>query len=177
MKASLTHLQIFVLSYLYSEYITWKNHPVRSRITKNEPQLNVETLAAILPSSIIDDDFTEAKMIRQLSVLANKGYIDVGMLGTSSEGFGSFSITTSGILVIKKILGNLQNSAENKENYEKTIDTLDGNSKIKNWLKGIGESLKDKTQDEIADLVLSQVKVFGPQLIALLIKIVTNSPS
>jgi len=60
-EAPITPLQIFVLSYLFSKELEWKNDPVRSRITKNKPELNVETLATILPISIIEDDFTDAK--------------------------------------------------------------------------------------------------------------------
>ena len=175
MEVPITPLQIFVLSYLFSKELEWKNDPVRSRITKNKPELNVETLATILPISIIDNDFTDAKMIEELTVLENMGYIEVGMLGTSSEGFGSFSITTKGIILIKKVFGKLQNSIKDKKSYEKTIDGLEGNSSIKNWLKGIWGSLKNKAQDEIAELILSQVKVYGTSLIILVIDLIRHT--
>lgn len=175
MEVPITRLQIFVLAYLYSKELEWKNDPVRSKITKNRPYLNVNTLARILPSSIVDDDFTETDMIKQLSVLKNKDYIEVSMIGTSSEQFGSFSVTTNGILLVKKIFGKLQNSNKDKKSYEKTIDSLDGNSNIKNWLKGIWDSLKDKAQDEIAEMILSQVKVFGTPLIVLAIDLVRHA--
>jgi len=114
-------------------------------------------------------------MIEELTVLENMGYIEVGMLGTSSEGFGSFSITTKGIIQIKKVFGKLQNSIKDKKSYEKTIDGLEGNSSIKNWLKGIWGSLKNKAQDEIAELILSQVKVYGTSLIILVIDLIRHT--
>jgi hypothetical protein len=173
-EVPITRLQFFVLSYLYSKELEWRNDPVRSRITKNKPQLNVEALVTILPVSIFDDNFTDANMIEELTVLENTGCLDVGMLGTSAEGFGSFSITTKGIILIKKVFAKLQ-SSKDKKSYEKAIDSLEGSSGGKNWLKGIWESLKNKAQDEIAELILSQVKVYGPMLILLTYDLIRSS--
>jgi hypothetical protein len=44
----------------------------------------------------------------------------------------------------------------------------------KKWLKGMWNKLKDKAQDQIVDIILSQGKIYGPQLIAFLIRFIPN---
>jgi len=70
--------------------------------------MNVKQLATILPPSVISEDLNVDEMVRQLSILDGNGLLDVGMFGSSAEGFGSFSITTEGILLVKRIFGNLK---------------------------------------------------------------------
>jgi hypothetical protein len=158
------------LSYLYSEELAFREDRFHSKFTKNRPRLNIQTLVTIVPDSIVGDDFTQDTMKEELTILVNEDYLDVGMLGTSSEGFGSFSITTNGILLIKKIFRRFENSIKDKKDYERKIENLEANTTVKNWLKSMRKTLQDKAQDKIADLILSQVKVYGIQLIVLAIK-------
>jgi hypothetical protein len=46
-------------------------------------------------------------------------------------------------------LGELSNKVKDKKLYEQTIDATGGNSKSKKWLRGLGNTLKDKVQDEM----------------------------
>lgn len=185
-KVPITPFQIFTLTYLYSQELFLENrekaldkvrlatHHLQSRITRNPISMNVKQLATILPPSVIDDDLTVNEMVRQLSMLQKNELLDVGMLGSSTEGFGSFSITTEGILLVKKIFGNIKKSMKDKKFYQKKIEDTEGNSNTKKWLKGMWDKLKDKAQDEIVDEILSQVKIYGPQLIGFMIRLVQN---
>jgi len=181
-----TRFQIFVLSYLYSQELFLEDreyeldkrrvrtHHLQSRVTQNAIEINVKQLATILPPSIISKDLTVAEMIRQLSILVDNGYLHLNLLGSSSEGFGSVSITTDGILLVKKIFGSLKKSIRDKKNYQRRIESLEGNSDTKKWLRSMWNTLKDKAQDETADLILSQVKIQGPQLIGFMIRYSQN---
>lgn len=181
-----TRFQIFVLSYLYSQELFLEDreyeldkrrvrtHHLQSRVTQNAIEINVKQLATILPPSIISKDLTVAEMIRQLSILVDNGYLHLNLLGSSSEGFGSVSITTDGILLVKKIFGSLKKSIRDKKNYQRRIESLEGNSDTKKWLRSMWNTLKDKAQDETADLILSQVKIQGPQLIGFMIRYIQN---
>ena len=88
--------------------------------------------------------------------------------GYASE-YSSFSIKSNGIILVKKVFGDLSNKVRDRKVYEQTVDSTEGNSEAKKWLKGLWDSLKDKAQDEIADEVLSGVKTYNPQLIGFLI--------
>jgi hypothetical protein len=120
----ITDFQIFALSYLYSEELT---HRSQSRINRGGIHINVKQLALILPPSAISRDLTVAEMVTQLSVLVNLGYLERSMLGSSEEMFGSISITTDGILLVKKILGEFKKSVKDKKDYEKKIEHVEGN--------------------------------------------------
>ena len=54
------------------------------------------------------------------------------------------------------------------------LESIEGNSDTKKWLRSMWNTLKDKAQDEIADLLLSQVKIQGPQLIGFMIRYIQN---
>lgn len=176
-----TRFQIFVLSYLYSQELflekreeeqdkgRLRTHHLQSRVMKKPIEINIKQLAIILPPSI-SRNLTSAKMIRQLSILVENGYLEENFLGSTS-GFGSVSITIDGILLVKKIFANLKKSVKDKKSYEKKIEDTEGNSSTKKWLKSMWGTLKDKAQDEIADLILSEVKKHGTQLIAFVIKL------
>ena len=184
-----TKFQIFVLSYLYSQQLFLeereheldkkrvRTHHLQSKFLRNDLHINLQQLATISPPSVISDDLTVPEMIRQLSLLIDSGLLERSRLGSSSEGFGTVSITTEGILFVKKIFGKLKQSVRDKKNYEKRIESLEGNSETKKWLKDIWKILKDKAQDEIADLILSEVKIYGPQLIAFIIKLYYGNTS
>lgn len=131
-------------------------------------------MATISPPSVITEELTVAEIVRQLSLLVGNGHLERSMLGSSAEGFGSVSITADGILLVKKILGDFQRSVKDKKHYEKKIERVEGNSKTKEWFKGMWDTFKDKAQDEIVDLILSQAKTYGPQLIGFMIRFLQN---
>ena len=80
------------------------------------------------------------------------------------------------MLFIKRYYASLSKVIKDKRVYEENIESIEGNGKIKEFLKGIGSKLKERSQEEIADEVLSGVKTYGPLLITSLIQMVTKSP-
>ena len=178
---------LFYLTYILKNY-SWKKreqafdklrratHHFQSRVTRNAIEINVKELALIAPPSVINEKLTVAEVVRQLSILVDNGLLELSTLGSSSEGFGSVSITPDGILYIKNILGDFQKSVKHKKAYEKKIERIEGNSETKKWFKGMWNTFKDKAQDEIVDIILSQAKAHGPQLIGFLIRYLQSGP-
>lgn len=182
-----TPLQIFVLSYLYSEELTQRQreqfldsqrsitHHSHSSVLSRPIYITVRALITILPLSIVPETPTAQGVYDQLNVLADRGLLE-GKGGYLSEEHASYYITGTGMLFIMRYYASLSKAIKDTRVYEENIESIEGNSKIKEFLKGIGDKLEERSQEEIADEVLSGVRTYGPLLISSLIHIVTKSP-
>jgi hypothetical protein len=183
-----TPLQIFALSYLYSEESTQRQkghflnsqhlvtHHSHSSVLSKPIIITVRELITILPFSIVPETPTAQEVYDQLNILAERELLaEKG--GYISEEYASYYITGNGMLFIKQYYAALSKAIKDKKVYEENIESIEGNSKIKEFLKRIGSKLKERSQEEIADEVLSGVKTYGPLLITSLIHMVTKSPS
>lgn len=185
-KSRTTALQIFALSYLYSEESTQRQkeqfldsqrlvtHHWRSSVLSRPIYMTVRELITILPLSIVPETLTAQEVYEQLNILADRGLLEGK--GYLSEEQASYYITGTGMLFIKRYYAGLSKAIKDKRVYEENIESIEGNGKIKEFLKGIGGKLKERSQEEIADEVLSGVRTYGPLLITSLIHIVTKSP-
>lgn len=186
-KSRTTPLQIFALSYLYSEESTQRQkeqfldsqrlvtHHWRSSVLSRPIYMTVRELITILPLSIVPETLTAQGVYEQLNILADRGLLE-GKGSYLSEEQASYYITGTGMLFIKRYYAGLSKAIKDKRVYEENIESIEGNGKIKEFLKGIGGKLKERSQEEIADEVLSGVRTYGPLLITSLIHIVTKSP-
>jgi hypothetical protein len=189
-KSPTTHttpLQIFALSYLYSEESAQRHkeqfldsqrlftHHSHSSVLSRPIYMTVRELITILPISIIPETPTAQEVYEQLNILADRGLLE-GKGGYLSEEHASYYITGTGMLFIKRYYAGLSKAIKDKRVYEVNIESIEGNGKIKEFLKGIGSKLKERSQEEIADEVLSGVRTYGPLLITSLIHVVTKSP-
>jgi hypothetical protein len=182
-----TPLQIFALSYLYSEESAQRykekfldsqrlvTHHSHSSVLSRPIYMTVRELITILPISIIPETPTAQEVYEQLNILADRGLLE-GKGGYLSEEHASYYITGTGMLFIKRYYAGLSKAIKDKRVYEVNIESIEGNGKIKEFLKGIGSKLKERSQEEIADEVLSGVRTYGPLLITSLIHVVTKSP-
>jgi hypothetical protein len=189
-KSDITALQIFALSYLYSEESAQRQrqkeqyldsqrlvtHYSHSSVLSKPIHITVRELITILPFSIVSETPTAQEVCDQLNILAERGLLE-GKGSYISEEYASYYITGTGMLFIKRYYAGLSKAIKDKRVYEECIESIEGNSKIKEFLKGIGSKLKERSQEDIADEVLSGVKTYGPLLITSLINIVTKSPS
>jgi len=186
-RSHTTPLQIFALSYLYSEESTQRQkeqfldsqrlvtHHSHSSVPSRPIYITVRELITILPLSIAPETPTAQEVYDQLNVLADRGLLEVKG-GYLSEEHASYYITGTGMLFIKRYYASLSKSIKDKRVFEKNLESIEGNGKIKEFLKGIGSKLKERSQEEIADEVLSGVRIYGPLLITSLIHMVTKSP-
>jgi hypothetical protein len=187
-RSHTTPLQIFALSYLYSEELTRREKEqyldsqclvtqhAHSSVLPSPIYITVRELITILPLSIVPETPTAQEVCDQLNILAERGLFE-GKGGYIIEEYAWYCITGTGMLFIKRYYASLFKAVKDKRIYEKNIENLEGNIRIKEFLKGIGSKLKERSQEEIADEVLSGVKTYGPLLITSLIQMVTKSPS
>lgn len=177
---NITPFQFFALSYLYSEElkkmekeqfiddnIRMRTHHSQSSITPSPISVSVRELAVKLPISMIENRVSTDQILEQLQILESNQLLELAGIGGYRGEYTKFSITTDGIIFLKAIYAKLSQAIKDKNVYEKTIDSVEGNSEAKTWLKGTWDELKYKAQDEIADTILSGVRKYGTELIGI----------
>lgn len=182
-----TPLQIFALSYLYSEELTQRQkeeisdshrmvtHHSHSTVLPTPISITVKELIIILPSSMIPEIPTVEEVCNQLNVLEERGLLTQPYRRYDGGEYAIFSITGDGMLFIKQYYAELSKAIRDKRVYEKNIvDSIEGNNNIKEYLKRVGSKVKEKSQEEMADMLLSGVKTYGPLLISTLISVITK---
>jgi hypothetical protein len=167
---SLTPFQFFALSYLYSEeltrnekqqfednYIRRRTHHSFSSVTAHPISVTVRELAIKIPTSMATKKLKTVQLLEQLKSLQEHQYLErVGVGGDNWE-YSAFSITTDGIMLVKNKFSNLSVALSDKRIYEKSIEKVEGSSRIRTWFRGLWVKLQDKAQDEIADEILKGV--------------------
>jgi hypothetical protein len=177
---NITVFQFFALSYLYSEElkrtqkeqfiddnIRMRTHHSQSSVTPSPIAVSVRELAVKSPTSMIKERLTSDQILEQLQILESNQLLELAGIGGYRGEYTKFSITTDGIMFLKSIYAQLSEAIKDKNVYEKIIDNVEGNSEAKTWLKGAWDKLKDKAQDEIADIILSGVRKYGTELIGI----------
>ena len=184
-QEGITPLQIYALAHLYSEEQKRvlkeqeldkhrrATHHSQSSVRPRPISVTMRELITMIPHSMLPSGIRSKDVYNQLNLLGNSGYLEEQSMYGFHE-HASFSITNDGIILLKGVLGQLADVVKDKKEYEKKVETTEGNIEIKKWLGGLWSTLKDKAQEEIADEVLSGVKTYGPQLIAFLVRLVTS---
>lgn len=177
-EESITPFQFFALSYLFSEelkkaekeqyiddYIRKVTHHSYSSVMQRSISVTVRELAIKMPISMNEKCLTTPQMLNELWDLESKQYLERASIGGDRGEFTSFSATTDGIVFVKHIFSQMSGAFKDKVVYEKTIEKVEGSGPVKAFLKGLFGKLQDKAQDEIANMILSGVKKYGPELI------------
>lgn len=179
-EESITPFQFFVLSYLYSEelkktekeqfiddHLRKVTHHSQSSITPTPISVSVRELAIKLPVSMVEERLSTEQMLKQLELLEMNKLLELAGIGGIRGEYTKFSITSDGIIFLKLMYAELSDAIKDKEVYEKIIEDVEGKSEAKTWLKGLWNTIKDKAQDEIADVILSGVRKHGTDLIGI----------
>ena len=87
----------------------------------------------------------------------------------------SYFITIDGIILVKQIFSSLSDNIQDEKIFPKDIDNLEGNRETKEWLKELWSNVEDTAKDDIADMVIDGVKIYGPPAIVLLINLLSYS--
>jgi hypothetical protein len=94
-----------------------------------------ELMITILLSLMIPKKSTVDEVCNQLNILAECGLLT--QENRYPDEYASFSITGDGMLAIKLYLAELSRAIKDKKVNEQDIDLAEGNSEMKNYLKGI----------------------------------------
>jgi hypothetical protein len=186
-EVPITPIQIFILTYLYSEEVeeTQKKEIINNILRSSKSyysefshhvSISLRDISLLIPPSLLPEmRIDEEHIYNQIKILEYNR-----LLGTSIDNFEEkentlFFITIDGIILIKQIFSTVSDRIQDKKVFEDEIDKLEGNREIKDWLKTLWLDLQDKTKDEVADMVIDGIKIYGPSAIVILINLLSSS--
>jgi hypothetical protein len=186
-EVPITPIQIFILTYLYSEEVeeTQKKEIINNILRSSKSyysefshhvSISLRDISLLIPPSLLPEmRIDEEHIYNQIKILEYNR-----LLGTSVDNFEDkentlFFITIDGIILIKQIFSTVSDRIQDKKVFEDEIDRLEGNREIKDWLKTLWLDLQDKTKDEVADMVIDGIKIYGPSAIVILINLLSSS--
>jgi hypothetical protein len=188
-EVPITSIQIFILTYLYSEEVkeTQKKEIINNIIRSSKSahsefshhvSISLRDISLLIPSSILPDmRINEEHIYNQIKILEYNRLIGISIDDLQNKENTLFFITIDGIILVKQIFSALSDKIQDKKLFEEDIDKLEGNKEIKDWLKGLWKNLKDKAKDDIVDMVIDGVKIYGPSVIVVLINLLSSSTS
>jgi hypothetical protein len=188
-EVPITPIQIFILTYLYSEEVkeTQKKEIINNIIRSSKSahsefshhvSISLRDISLLIPSSILPDmRINEEHIYNQIKILEYNRLIGISIDNLQNKENTLFFITIDGIILVKQIFSALSDKIQDKKLFEEDIDKLEGNKEIKDWLKGLWKNLKDKAKDDIVDMVIDGVKIYGPSVIVVLINLLSSSTS
>jgi hypothetical protein len=180
-----TPLQIFALSYVYSEELKEiqkqqkldqersRTHHSNSSVLPYPVSVIVRELVTLLPASMTPEMSNLEEVCNQLYVLVDGGLLEEERRQRTGE-FATFSITVNGMLYLKKNIDTLCSAIKDKKVNEQDIERAEGNSEVKKYLKEIWSKLVEKLQDEIIETLISSIKTYGPPLVTFLMHLVPS---
>ncbi len=186
-EVPITPIQIFILTYLYSEEVeeTQKKEIINNILRSSKSyysefshhvSISLRDISLLIPPSLLPEmRIDEEHIYNQIKILEYNR-----LLGTSVDNFEEkentlFFITIDGIILIKQIFSTVSDRIQDEKVFEDEIDRLEGNREIKDWLKTLWLNLQDKTKDEVADMVIDGIKIYGPSAIVILINLLSSS--
>jgi hypothetical protein len=184
-EVPITPMQIFILIYLYSEeikeiqkkdIIRHIRHSTKSHFSGyiHNVSISLREISLLIPSSILPDmRINEEHIYTQLKILEYNQLLGFLFEKLQEKENSVFFITIDGIILVKQIFSSLSDKIQDEKVFEEDIDKIEGNENAKDWLKGLSFDLKRMAKDEIADVVINGVKIYGPSLIVLLINLLS----
>ena len=156
--------QLFVLTYLYAR--EYEEGTLTSSDMKDRVTLRIEDFIHATPKEILPNNRDE--MYHELIELLQDLLIsDVG------EKF--FLTHTNGTLYVKKDLASLVSKFFDKQQKDSFLDGYDLDTGVKSYFEGLWDKLKEKSQEQIVDEVISGAKQYGPVAFLFLLKVLQGS--
>lgn len=169
-----THVQIFTLSHLYfedSKKIRMFNTFHTSSHVVQPVAISLRHLINILPFSTASGTLSPEDVHNQLDALVKRGFLKPELKRQNGECTTFFSITLGGTVFVKSYIAKLSSAIKDKKINDQDIDSAEGNIEIKKYFKETLGKIKDKSQDEIANILFSAIRTYGPPLIILLVSL------
>ncbi len=186
-EVPITPIQIFILTYLYSEEIqeTQKKVIIKDILRLNKSHfsefshhvsISLRDISLLIPFSLLPDmRINEEHIYNQLKILEYNHLLGISEDDMQDKENTLFFITIDGIILIKQIFSTLSDKIQDKKVYEEDINKLEGNKETKDWLKELWVKFKDKPKDDISDIVIEGVKIYGVSVIVLLIDLLSTT--
>jgi len=186
-EVSITPIQIFVLTYLYSEEVkeTQKKEIIDNILQSNKSKvsefshhvsISLRDISLLVPSSVLPEiRINEEYIYNQMKILEYNHLLIKSIDDFENNENTSYFITIDGIILVKQIFSSLSDKIQDEKIFPKDIDNLEGNRETKEWLKELWSNVEDTAKDDIADMVIDGVKIYGPPAIVLLINLLSYS--
>jgi len=186
-EVSITPIQIFVLTYLYSEEVkeTQKKEIIDNILQSNKSKvsefshhvsISLRDISLLVPSSVLPEiRINEEYIYNQMKILEYNHLLIKSIDDFENNDNTSYFITIDGIILVKQIFSSLSDNIQDEKIFPKDIDNLEGNRETKEWLKELWSNVEDTAKDDIADMVIDGVKIYGPPAIVLLINLLSYS--
>jgi hypothetical protein len=163
--------QLFVLMYLYTrEY-------EEGRLTKTETQdrvgMTIEDFINVAPAEI--QPFGDRKIWDEL----NYGLLPDRLISDWGEKY--YLVHSAGQQYVKKYLGPILRELFEKQEDEKFLDNFEVDKGVKSYFKGLWDELKVKSQEQIAEGLItgaiSGAKKYGASVVLFITTALQGSPS
>jgi len=186
-EVSITPIQNFVLTYLYSEEVkeTQKKEIIDNILQSNKSKvsefshhvsISLRDISLLVPSSVLPEiRINEEYIYNQMKILEYNHLLIKSIDDFENNDNTSYFITIDGIILVKQIFSSLSDNIQDEKIFPKDIDNLEGNRETKEWLKELWSNVEDTAKDDIADMVIDGVKIYGPPAIVLLINLLSYS--
>jgi hypothetical protein len=186
-EVPITPIQIFILTYLYSEEVeeTQKKEIINNILRSSKSyysefshhvSISLRDISLLIPPSLLPEmRIDEEHIYNQIKILEYNRLLGTSVDNIEDKENTLFFITIDGIILIKQIFSTVSDRIQDKKVFEDEIDKLEGNREIKDWLKTLWLDLQDKTKDEVADMVIDGIKIYGPSAIVILINLLSSS--
>ena len=185
-EVPITPIQIFILTYLYSEEIKeTRKKEVIDDITRSKKSLvqefshhvsiSLRDICLLIPSSILPENMiNEDHIYNQIKILEYNHLIGVSVDPVQEKENTPFFITVNGIILIKQLFSTLSDGIFEGKISEESINQIEGNREIKDWLISLLDDLKEKSEDDVVDMLMTGIKIYGPSAIVLLINLLSE---
>ena len=182
----ITPIQIFILTYLYSEEIkeTRKKEKInnisRSKKYKvsefsHHISISLRDICLLIPSSILPENIiNEDYIYNQIKILEYNHLIGISVNDVQEKENTLFFITINGIILIKQLFSTLSDGIFDGKISEESINQTEGNREIKDWLTSLWKDLKEKSEDDIVDMLMTGIRIYGPSAIVVLINLLSE---
>ena len=186
-EVSITPIQIFILTYLYSEEVkeTQKKEIIDNILQSNKSKvsefshhvsISLRDISLLVPSSVLPEiRINEEYIYNQMKILEYNHLLIKSIDDFENNENTSYFITIDGIILVKQIFSSLSDKIQDEKIFPKDIDNLEGNRETKEWLKELWSNVEGTAKDDIADMVIDGVKIYGPSAIVLLINLLSYS--
>ncbi len=185
-EVPITPIQIFILTYLYSEEIKetrkkeiindiWRSKKSLVPEFSHHVSISLRDICLLIPSSILPENMiNEDHIYNQIKILEYNHLIGLSANNIQEKENTPFFITINGIILIKQLFSTLSDGIFEGKISEESINQIEGNREIKDWLTSLWHDLKEKSEDDIVDMLMTGIKIYGPSAIILLINLLSE---
>ncbi len=182
----ITPIQIFILTYLYSEEIKeTRKKEKNNNLTRSKKyqvsefshhiSISLRDICLLIPSSILPENIiNEDHIYNQIKILEYNHLIGISVNDVQEKENTLFFITINGIILIKQLFSTLSDGIFDGKISEESINQTEGNREIKDWLTSLWKDLKEKSEDDIVDMLMTGIRIYGPSAIVVLINLLSE---